>query len=97
KRIFGDLKSLNLKFLSNPSLGVIEQAIKKENPKIVIIDSIQTIFDEVSGSLPGSITQVKNTASKLVYLAKSKGIILIIIGHVNKDGNIAGPKVLEHL
>ncbi len=96
KRLFGNDAS-SIQFLSNPSLGIIEESIKKVEPAVVIIDSIQTIFDEQSGSLPGSVTQVKNTASKLVYLAKSKGIILIIIGHVNKDGNIAGPKVLEHL
>ena len=67
------------------------------NPDIIVIDSIQTLTDENSSSAPGSITQVRNTTSRLIRLAKSGGISVIIVGHVNKDGGIAGPKVLEHM
>ncbi len=67
------------------------------SPDIIVIDSIQTLTDENSASAPGSITQVRTTASRLIRLAKSAGISVIIVGHVNKDGGIAGPKVLEHM
>lgn len=67
------------------------------NPDIIVIDSIQTLTDESSSTSPGSITQVRTTTSKLIKLAKSNGISVIIVGHVNKDGGIAGPKVLEHM
>ena len=67
------------------------------SPDIIVIDSIQTLSDENSSSAPGSITQVRNTASRLIRLAKSAGISVIIVGHVNKDGGIAGPKILEHM
>lgn len=67
------------------------------NPDIIVIDSIQTLTDEASSTAPGSITQVRTTTSKLIKLAKSQGISVIIVGHVNKDGGIAGPKVLEHM
>ena len=66
-------------------------------PDIIVIDSIQTLTDEASSSAPGSITQVRTTTSKLIKLAKSAAISVIIVGHVNKDGGIAGPKVLEHM
>ncbi len=67
------------------------------DPDIVIIDSIQTMTDVTSTTVAGSITQVKNTATKLIRMAKNDGISVIIVGHVNKDGAIAGPKVLEHM
>ncbi|MBO4343167.1 MAG: DNA repair protein RadA [Clostridia bacterium] len=71
--------------------------INASSPEIVIIDSIQAMSDRASSSVAGSITQVKNTASKLIRCAKTDGISVIIVGHVNKDGAIAGPKVLEHM
>ncbi len=67
------------------------------NPDIIVIDSIQTMTDPDSSSPPGSITQVRNTTTRLIRLAKSCNISIIIVGHVNKDGGIAGPKVLEHM
>ena len=67
------------------------------SPDIVVIDSIQTLTDENSSSAPGSLTQVRTTASKLIRMAKCGGISVIIVGHVNKDGGIAGPKILEHM
>ncbi len=66
-------------------------------PDVIVIDSIQTLTDENSSSAPGSITQVRTTTSRLIRLAKSANISIIIVGHVNKDGGIAGPKVLEHM
>lgn len=66
-------------------------------PDVIVIDSIQTLTDETSSSAPGSVTQVRTTTSKLIKLAKSRGVSTIIVGHVNKDGGIAGPKVLEHM
>ncbi len=67
------------------------------SPDIIVIDSIQTLTDESSSTAPGSITQVRTTASKLIKMAKSGGVSVIIVGHVNKDGGIAGPKILEHM
>ena len=66
------------------------------SPDIVIIDSIQTIYDPRSNSSPGSITQVRDCAARFIGMAKSRGISIIIVSHVNKEGGIAGPKVLEH-
>jgi len=66
-------------------------------PRIIVIDSIQTIYTETLGSAPGSISQVREVTSKLMNLAKRSGRALFIIGHVTKEGAIAGPKVLEHL
>lgn len=67
------------------------------NPDILVVDSIQTMTDNSSSSSQGSITQVRNCTSKLIRLAKTQNISVIIVGHVNKDGGIAGPKVLEHM
>ena len=86
-----------LKLLSETNLNIIESVIAKENPDYVIIDSIQTMFmDEVS-SAPGSVSQVREATSRLMHLGKGKNISLIIVGHVTKDGAIAGPKILEHM
>ena len=69
---------------------------EKLKPDIIIIDSIQTIYDPRSSSSPGSITQVRECASRFIGMAKSRGISIIIVSHINKEGAIAGPKVLEH-
>ena len=69
---------------------------EKLKPDVVIIDSIQTIYDPRSSSSPGSVTQVRECASRFIGMAKSRGISIIIVSHVNKEGGIAGPKVLEH-
>jgi len=75
----------------------IEEEIKKSKPSLVIVDSIQTMVVSQVGSAPGSVTQVRESAAKLMNLAKSLNIPIIIVGHVTKDGNIAGPRVLEHM
>ncbi|MBO5305905.1 MAG: DNA repair protein RadA [Clostridia bacterium] len=76
--------------------GILTQA-DKIKPDIIIVDSIQTVFNDKIASAPGSITQVKECALALIEKAKSNGISVILVGHVNKEGSIAGPKVLEHM
>jgi len=75
---------------------VIDQATSF-HPDLVIVDSIQTLFSENFESAPGSVSQVRQAATRLLYFAKSRSIPVMIIGHINKEGNIAGPKVLEHI
>lgn len=76
--------------------NIIAQA-DKIKPEVMIIDSIQTMFDPSCASIPGSVNQVKECAVKFIAKAKSQGISIVLVGHVNKDGIIAGPKVLEHM
>lgn len=78
-------------------LDVILQQIDKLKPDVVILDSIQVVYQKDIGSSPGSVSQVRECASLLTQFAKSKGIAVIIIGHVTKEGMLAGPRVLEHL
>lgn len=87
----------NLLLLSETNINIITNTITEVNPDLVIIDSIQTMFlDEVT-SAPGSVTQVRETTSRLMHLGKGNNISIFIVGHVTKDGNIAGPRVLEHM
>lgn len=87
----------NLGVLAETDIGVIVETIKTSKPDVVIIDSIQTmVYDEIS-STAGSITQVRECTNILMHLAKSLEIPILVVGHVNKDGAIAGPKVLEHI
>lgn len=89
--------SENLGILAETDIGVIVETIKTSKPNVVIIDSIQTmVYDEIS-STAGSITQVRECTNILMHLAKSLEIPILVVGHVNKDGAIAGPKVLEHI
>lgn len=84
-------------FLSETNITEIEGKIEEIVPKFCIIDSIQTMFDEDISSVPGSISQVKEVTARLMYLAKRQGITIVVIGHVTKDGVIAGPRILEHM
>ena len=86
-----------VKFLAETNLSVILATIDQEKPDFLIIDSIQTIYHEEITSAAGSVSQVRECAAALARMAKSTGTALFIIGHVTKDGNIAGPRVLEHL
>lgn len=87
----------NLFILPQTDVGTIVEAIKSEKPDIVIIDSIQTmVYDEISSSA-GSVTQVRECTNIFMHTAKGLGIPIFVVGHVNKDGAIAGPKVLEHI
>ena len=87
----------NVSILCENSLENIFNTIKTVKPELVIIDSIQTIATEDADSSPGSLTQVRECASALLRFAKSSGVPVILIGHITKDGSIAGPKILEHI
>ena len=91
------ISNSNILIYSETDINEVLTEIDLVSPDVVIIDSIQTMNDNISSTVAGSITQVKNTASKLIRMAKTKGVSVIIVGHVNKDGGIAGPKVLEHM
>ena len=84
-------------FMTETNIDTVLESADKLKPRIVIIDSIQTMIDPACASIPGSINQVKECATKLIAKAKSKGISIILVGHVNKEGTIAGPKILEHM
>lgn len=86
-----------LLLLSETNLDVIEETIKKIKPDIAIIDSIQTMFKEEISSSPGSVSQVRETTGVLMHLAKREGVSIFIVGHVTKEGVVAGPRVLEHM
>lgn len=83
--------------LSETRLSDILEATKEIKPDILIVDSIQTLYNEESDSTPGSVSQVKDCTMSLMHLSKSVGITVFVVGHINKDGAIAGPKVLEHM
>ncbi|RJR19630.1 MAG: DNA repair protein RadA [Nitrospiraceae bacterium] len=92
-----DIKSDDIILLPETSLEGIISVAQKINPKVIIIDSIQTIFSLELPSAPGSVGQIRECATKLMFMAKKNNIPLFIIGHVTKEGAIAGPKVLEHI
>lgn len=83
--------------LCETSLENIEETLKSQRPEVVIIDSIQTMYREEIGSAPGSVSQVRETTSVLMQLAKGLDISIFIVGHVTKEGVVAGPRVLEHM
>lgn len=86
-----------LYILSETRLSDIIASVDTLQPDILIVDSIQTLFHELNESSPGSISQVKDCTMALMQLSKSQGITVFVVGHINKDGAIAGPKVLEHM
>ena len=83
--------------LSETRLSDILETTETLKPDILIVDSIQTLYNESSDSTPGSVSQVKDCTMSLMQLSKSEGITVFVVGHINKDGAIAGPKVLEHM
>ena len=83
--------------LSETRLSDVVDTVEEVKPDILIVDSIQTLYNENNDSSPGSISQVKDCTMTLMQLSKSQGITVFVVGHINKDGNIAGPKVLEHM
>ena len=83
--------------LCETNLELIRNVIEKEKPDTVIIDSIQTMYSEEVGSAPGSVSQVREATNTLMQLAKGLGISIFIVGHVTKEGTVAGPRVLEHM
>lgn len=86
-----------LKFMCETNLSNIEETISRFKPQVVIIDSIQTMYNESVSSAPGSVSQVRESTSVLLRIAKSMNISIFIVGHVTKEGQVAGPRVLEHM
>lgn len=89
--------SSDVKFLCETSLSQIQDVILKEQPKVVVIDSIQTMCSEEISSAPGSVSQVRESTAVFMQLAKKQGVTIFIVGHVTKEGTVAGPRVLEHM
>ena len=87
----------DLTLLSETDLGTISACIDRQKPTVVIIDSIQTMYNEDVGSAPGSVSQVRESTGVLMRIAKQQNISIFIVGHVTKEGNVAGPRVLEHM
>ncbi len=87
----------NMRLLPETRVEGILATAEKERPQMMVIDSIQTIFTEQLQSAPGSVAQVRESAAQLVRYAKQSGVSLFIVGHVTKDGQLAGPRVLEHM
>ena len=87
----------SLFILSETRLSDIMESVDEIKPDILIVDSIQTLYNENNESSPGSVSQVKDCTMTMMQLSKSEGITVFVVGHINKDGNIAGPKVLEHM
>lgn len=87
----------SLKLLCETNLADIEEVVLREQPRAVIIDSIQTMYQEEISSAPGSVSQVREATGVLMRLAKEQNIAIFIVGHVTKEGTVAGPRVLEHM
>jgi DNA repair protein RadA/Sms len=92
-----NIKNDNILFLGETSIELIQETIDTLNPGVIIIDSIQTMYSEDLTSAPGSVSQVRDITAKIMMICKKQNITTIIIGHVTKDGSIAGPRVLEHM
>ena len=92
-----NINNEDLLFLGETNIDNIQDTIMSVNPKLVIIDSIQTMYSEEITSAAGTVSQVREITSRIMRMCKDNGITTIIIGHVTKDGNIAGPRVLEHM
>ena len=91
------VENSNLFVISETSLGDLVESVTAEQPNVLIVDSIQTLYNDALDSPAGSVSQVKDCTMALMQLAKGQGITVFVIGHVNKEGSIAGPKVLEHM
>ena len=87
----------DLTLLCETNLELIRAVIERMKPEMVVIDSIQTMYSEEVGSAPGSITQVRESTNILMQIAKGMGVTIFIVGHVTKEGTVAGPRVLEHM
>jgi len=87
----------NILFLAETDIDSVEEQIETIKPEFVIIDSIQTMFSDKVAATAGSVSQVREITAKIMQMCKQKNLTTIITGHVTKDGNIAGPKILEHM
>ena len=86
-----------VEILAETSLEAICATLERERPEVCVIDSVQTLWSSEVGSAPGSVSQVREAAARLLRLAKEHGVAMLLVGHVTKDGAVAGPRVLEHL
>ncbi len=91
------VESPSLGLLAEIQLEKIQATLEVEKPEVAVIDSIQTLYSEALTSAPGSVAQVRECAAQLTRIAKSSGITIILVGHVTKEGSLAGPRVLEHI
>jgi DNA repair protein RadA/Sms len=87
----------NVEILAETELDVVCETLESERPDVCVIDSVQTLYSPELGSAPGSVAQVREAAGRLLRVAKTAGVATILVGHVTKDGTVAGPRVLEHL
>ncbi|MBQ7109442.1 MAG: DNA repair protein RadA [Clostridia bacterium] len=87
----------NLKLFTETNMSIICDCIMREKPDILIVDSVQTMFNPEFSPAPGSVTQIRDTAATLMRMAKEQSIATFLVGHVTKEGSIAGPKILEHI
>ncbi len=92
-----NLSTNNIQLLAEIELEIIIHHIKQQQPKVIVVDSIQTIYSANITSSPGSVSQVKECAAQLTRIAKDLNIVILLVGHVTKDGHLAGPRVLEHI
>ena len=91
------LETATLKLLAEINLEKILHVLQSERPRVAVVDSIQTLWSDQLSSAPGSVAQVRECAAQLTRMAKQTGITIILVGHVTKDGSLAGPRVLEHI
>ena len=91
------IENAGFRVLSETDVDVIEATILEERPRMVVVDSIQTLYSSELSGAPGGVGQVRECAARLMRLAKSEGIAILLVGHVTKEGSIAGPRVLEHM
>src|SRR5579864_4260797 len=87
----------NVEILAETELDTVCETLERERPDVCVIDSVQTLYAAELGSAPGSVAQVREAASRLLRVAKESGVAVFLVGHVTKDGAVAGPRVLEHL
>ncbi|MEK7817765.1 MAG: DNA repair protein RadA, partial [Actinomycetota bacterium] len=95
ERLLQDLGQVEI--LGETNLEAVLAALKKLRPEVVVVDSVQTLYSEEMGSVPGSVSQVREAAGRLMRLAKEDDISVLLVGHVTKEGSLAGPRVLEHM
>jgi len=91
------VSAAGLRLLSETRVDAIIEAAQREKPQVMVVDSIQTVYTDLLQSAPGSVAQVRESAAQLVQFAKRSGVALFLVGHVTKEGAIAGPRVLEHM
>ena len=87
----------DVEILAETELDVVCETLERERPAVCVIDSVQTLWSQEIGSAPGSVSQVREAAGRLLRVSKESGVATFLVGHVTKDGSVAGPRVLEHL